>query len=173
MADKLRGGSTVGGNIIWHAGNSNSTSIPWSASTVTATAFIGDGSQLTNLPATYTPPTDQGADKFLSGDGTYLPAGGGLGVGQTWQNVTASRSAGVTYTNTTGNAIAIAIVFISAYYNFSLLHDGTYAYVFDTHKSGYDESTFAQEIVLKAIIPDNFTYQFTSNGNVMFWQELR
>ena len=30
-----------------------------------------------------------------------------LGVGQTWQNVTASRSAGVTYTNTTGKPIMV------------------------------------------------------------------
>ena len=36
---------------------------------------------------------------------TTLPAG--IGVGQTWQNVTASRSAGVTYTNTTGKPIMV------------------------------------------------------------------
>jgi len=32
-----------------------------------------------------------------------------LGVGQTWQNVTASRSAGVTYTNTTGKPIYLSM----------------------------------------------------------------
>ena len=32
-----------------------------------------------------------------------------LGVGQTWQNVTASRASGVTYTNTTGRPIMICV----------------------------------------------------------------
>lgn len=32
----------------------------------------------------------------------------GLGEGQTWRNMTGSRSIGVTYTNTTGRAIAVA-----------------------------------------------------------------
>ena len=33
----------------------------------------------------------------------------GIGVNQTWQDVTASRSAGVTYTNTTGKPIYVSI----------------------------------------------------------------
>ena len=36
-------------------------------------------------------------------------AAGGLGIGQTWQDVTATRTAGVNYTNTTGKPIAVAI----------------------------------------------------------------
>lgn len=35
----------------------------------------------------------------------------GIGVGQTWQDVTASRSAGVTYTNTTGKPIEVKATF--------------------------------------------------------------
>ena len=38
MADKLRGGSTVGGNIIWHAGNSNSALANWTANNIIATS---------------------------------------------------------------------------------------------------------------------------------------
>lgn len=34
-----------------------------------------------------------------------------IGVGQTWQNVTASRAFGVTYTNTTGKPIVLMISF--------------------------------------------------------------
>lgn len=37
-----------------------------------------------------------------------------LGVGQTWQDVTSSRAAGTTYTNTTGRPIAVALKLQSA-----------------------------------------------------------
>src|SRR5699024_3080270 len=36
-----------------------------------------------------------------------------LGVGQTWQNVTAQRELDVTYTNTTGRAISVSVVHTS------------------------------------------------------------
>ena len=36
-------------------------------------------------------------------------SGGFFGVGQTWQNVTASRVLGTTYTNTTGKPIVITV----------------------------------------------------------------
>lgn len=39
----------------------------------------------------------------------YPKGGFGIGVGQTWQDVTASRAAGTTYTNTTGRSIGVAI----------------------------------------------------------------
>lgn len=51
---------------------------------VTATEFIGDGSQLTNV-------------KFL-------------GVDQTWQDVTATRAGNTTYTNVTGRTIFITVI---------------------------------------------------------------
>src|SRR5690606_12694984 len=40
---------------------------------------------------------------------TQLPAMGGLGIGQTWQDVTASRASGVAYQNVTGKPIALSI----------------------------------------------------------------
>ena len=51
--------------------------------------------------------------QFLAsdGDGTFswVTQTQGIGVGQTWQNVTSSRSAGVTYTNTTGRPIQVMV----------------------------------------------------------------
>jgi hypothetical protein len=42
---------------------------------------------------------------FFRGDNTWATISGGLGDGQTWQAVT--RTAGTTYTNTTGRPIAL------------------------------------------------------------------
>jgi len=49
------------------------------------------------------PSVIRGSDDFDSDE--Y----GGLGHNQTWQNVTSSRSSGVTYTNTTGKPIMVSI----------------------------------------------------------------
>jgi hypothetical protein len=68
MADKLRGGSTVGGNIIWHAGNSNSALADWTANniiatSVSATTFTG---ALSGNATTASSITGQGALATLS-----------------------------------------------------------------------------------------------------------
>ena len=45
-------------------------------------------------------------------DGSSLTGIPNLGVGQTWTNVLASRSAGVTYTNSTGKPIVVMFSYI-------------------------------------------------------------
>ena len=49
--------------------------------------------------------------KFLTTDGSVVSwaDAGAIGVGQTWQDVTASRASNVTYTNTTGKPIQVSI----------------------------------------------------------------
>lgn len=92
----------------------------------------------------------------------------GIGAGQTWQDVLASRASEVTYTNTTGRPILI-----SAWNNDSLDSsvstwiDGVQVIVF----GGGSADTRQQCIV---IVPNNSTYRLvSSNGAFEGWYELR
>lgn len=62
-----------------------------------------DGTNLTNIPAANL------TGSLPALDGSSLTGIPTIGVGQTWQNVGGSRSAGVTYTNTTGRSIEAMI----------------------------------------------------------------
>ena len=95
-----------------------------------------------------------------------------IGVGQTWQNVTASRASGVTYTNTTGKPILISI---SNYWNGN---NGVYDYItvdgVVVVKTGTDNSSTTTNITqLAAIVPNGSTYSVTALKPFKHWGELR
>jgi hypothetical protein len=106
---------------------------------VAAASFSGNGSQLTNLNV--------------------------LGVNQTWQDVTASRSVGVTYTNTTGRPIQIFVTFdpSGSADHFSI--DGVN--ILPTNDVGYYH--------VACIVPAGSTYRMGTLGSAvqMKWMELR
>ena len=92
-----------------------------------------------------------------------------LGVGQSWQDVTGSRSAGVTYTNNTGKPI-MAIVSVNDSGSFSpitvVVGGVTIINVEDFGSLGTIPITFA--------VPIGATYRFNSNSNpIRAWAELR
>ena len=69
--------------------------------------ITGDGSQLTGLPSVASAAeirTGTDDEKFVTSLGINNTV---LGIGQSWQNVTASRAIGVTYTNDTGKPIMV------------------------------------------------------------------
>ena len=84
-----------------------------------------------------------------------------LGVGQTWQNVTSSRSVGVTYTNDTGKPIQVMIN-----HNFgqsgSIVLGGVELPVAD----GDSYSFF------NFVVPSGSTYRI-NGGGIVSWAELR
>jgi Flp pilus assembly protein TadG len=91
-----------------------------------------------------------------------------LGVGQTWQNVTASRTAGVTYTNTTGRPIMVSLR--SGYYGVEFTVDGVSRGGSSSNGAGsnYAGVTF--------VVPNNSTYsaiRASQAGNIDLWHELR
>lgn len=91
-----------------------------------------------------------------------------LGVGQTWQDVTASRTAGVTYTNSTGKPIQIAITTTSnptGHTQTLNVNSGIFGY----HATSVGSNFSAY------IIPNNATYSITIDGGAVLnkWQELR
>ena len=92
-----------------------------------------------------------------------------LGVGQTWQDVTGSRSAGVTYTNNTGRPI-VATVSVDDSGSVSpvtvVVGGVTIINIEDFGAPGTIPITF--------VVPIGATYRFNSNSNpIRAWAELR
>lgn len=89
-----------------------------------------------------------------------------LGVGQTWQNVTASRAAGTSYQNTTGKPIVVAIRgdTNSTHYLQVSTDNATWVTV---------ASTIASNANLSLIVPNGNYYRLTSGATFIGWSELR
>lgn len=89
-----------------------------------------------------------------------------LGWGQTWQNVTSSRSIRVTYTNNTGKPIFIEV---------GAGGQSEQYFLIDGVKVGYIIAMGDVDISISAIVPEGSTYSFASDGvgNIVRWSELR
>ena len=93
-----------------------------------------------------------------------------LGNGQTWQDVTASRSVGVTYTNSTGRSIMVSVLHGEGLSYNRLSVDGIVV------SESYLESQIPLWTTLTAIVPPGSTYSVfkTSEANeLVWWKELR
>jgi hypothetical protein len=112
---------------------------------------------------TVTAPTFSGAGTSLTGTATGLNAG--IGVGQTWQDVTASRSEAVIYTNNTGKPIQVSITVSSSPTHHKLLVDGIIV-------SKIIDNAVAYQGSITAIVPNACTYKYTG-GTPDNWAELR
>jgi hypothetical protein len=92
-----------------------------------------------------------------------------IGLGQTWQNVTASRLKNVVYTNTTGKPICLGIRF-SDRVNTGIFVDGfVIAYYNDTNSSPSQAGGMA-------IVPSGSTYELRAPAGFSgfsTWAELR
>ena len=91
-----------------------------------------------------------------------------IGVGQTWQDVSASRASGTTYTNSTGRPIFISVRWDR--------DDGTLELTVDSLPIGKTGNTQgAVYYTLTAIIPSGSTYiaTATGSGGTLSWYELR
>lgn len=95
----------------------------------------------------------------------YVDAAG-IGVGQTWQDVGGSRSAGTSYQNTTGKPIMVAIRgnTNSTHYLQVSTNNATWVSV---------GSTIAASANMTAIIPDDHYYRLQSGATFNGWSELR
>ena len=97
---------------------------------------------------------------------------GVLGQGQTWQDILASRSAGVTYTNSTGRPIEVqisAVANASGQSDIRLTIDGI---VVSRDAPNGSTADFGGNVC--AVIPNGSTYSVTLNRMSIFaWAELR
>lgn len=96
--------------------------------------------------------------------------GGGLGVGQTWQNVSASRALGVTYTNTTSKPIVVSITATAQ--NYCILYLTINSVVLGPSWSG--GAGYSQTPTIGGIVPAGQTYSAeATNCPLHAWNELR
>ena len=93
-----------------------------------------------------------------------------LGVGQTWQDMTASRLSGVTYTNTTGRPIMVSFTrFITSGGTASTLTlDGI-----TTQSRGHTGASAGSGHGYDFVVPNQGTYSITTGGGTSSWLELR
>ena len=115
-------------------------------------------------------------------DGTAL-TGTGLGVGQTWTDVTTSRAKDTVYQNTTGKPIMVSISFTADFTNRGRLQVSSqsgsgFITIADADGGDYysaqaDTDHFAN---ITVIIPDNLYYKIIGSNTslvIQLWTELR
>lgn len=96
-----------------------------------------------------------------------------VGIGQTWQNLTASRVKGTTYTNTTGRPIQVSVnvnLQGTTQSSNSLTVDGLVVGYQTQNTAGVQSGITSQ---LTAIVPSGSTYSVSGNGTITSWFELR
>lgn len=94
----------------------------------------------------------------------------GIGVGQTWTDVTSSRSIGTTYTNSTGKSIQLSISTVTNQFGTIRLS------ISGTIVSSISGGDFGNYQAWNHIIPDGVTYSVSTTGSgssVSSWWELR
>lgn len=91
-------------------------------------------------------------------------AGGFLGIGQTWQDVTASRSLGVTYTNTSGKPIIVCC---------SPGDVGTHEFIVNGLIVDRLYNTAGNGTGMVIVVPSGATYSVTGGTAINTWSELR
>lgn len=136
------------------------------SSSLTANAvLLGNG---TSALQTVAPGT---SGNVLTSDGTTWQSTSlsAIGVGQTWQNVTASRAVSTTYTNSTGKPILVAIsTTLSTTQQLILTVDGI-----EIFANSYNGTS--GNVTVTGIVPNNSTYSVAPAGTVSIrtWAELR
>lgn len=92
-----------------------------------------------------------------------------FGVGQTWQNLTGSRSSGVTYTNSTGKPIYVSIT-IPASGSAGAISLTVNSIVVSTFNNANTSSIGT----VSAIVPNGVSYSVSVGaGAISVWAELR
>ena len=94
---------------------------------------------------------------------------GGLGVGQSWSDVSGSRAANTTYTNSTGKPIQVNVWGGGGNGLIVTLTIGAVLVA----TSGGDGAVSYHDCFVSAIVPAGATYIVQNNGNSLNWAELR
>jgi hypothetical protein len=141
------------------------------ASSITANSVIlGNGTSA--LSGNLVAPSTSG--NVLTSNGTTwtsaTPAGG-IGIGQTWQDVGGSRALGTTYTNSTGKPIMVAVSLqVNGAFNFSSATVGGVTVA----QFGSSDSQNTDRNTVSFIVPNSTNYSITGAGaGLLTWAELR
>lgn len=102
-----------------------------------------------------------------AGLAAFISSGGGLGYGQTWQNVTGSRAKSVAYTNSTGKPILVHVQKNPAHNNILTIT------VDSLEVSRFGGYGIEAQAAVTAIVPHGSTYIVSGTGSITYWVELR
>lgn len=111
-----------------------------------------------------------------SGAAPSWETGQQIGVGQTWQNVTGSRAANTTYTNSLSKPIQIHVIFAQTGQNQSATFTAVINGVsFNTNTVSCNNAIVNIPITFSLIIPAGHTYRINATGSYALrdWAELR
>ena len=158
------GTDTLVGKATTDTLTNKTVTAPVLSGTVTGTYTLGGTPTLT-APALGTP----ASGVLTNCTGTANSLNAGLGVNQTWQNVTASRAFGTTYTNSTGKPILVVIAF--SYPGAGAAGEFTVAGVLI--QFGQVNSAYIQLASGTAIVPAGATYVHSTTTTIYQWLELR
>jgi len=99
--------------------------------------------------------------------GDSYASGGGIGYGQTWQNVTGSRAANTTYTNSTGKPIEVWV-------SFTVVSGGIISYLINGVQMARNAAIdIGDSIPVGFIVPNGATYRCDTTSTLFQWSELR
>lgn len=141
-------------------------------STLTAKSLlVGNGTDAVNFVAPST------AGNVLTSNGTDWTSAtplGGVGNGQSWSDVTGSRSLGTTYTNSTGKPIMVAVSNYNGGANGVFLNIIVGGVTVLTN-GGWPGGANAMYATGTVIVPDGVSYSATNSGlgGLNKWVELR
>ena len=137
------------------------------ATTGTGNNVLSDSPALTGVPTVPTAAVGTNSTQIASTAFVHATA---LGSGQSWQNVTASRARGTTYTNTTGRPIQILVQYqddpgnvAGATFNIGSL----------TRTTADLGGGTGHPYWFAAVIPHGTTYSFSGGLSLPAWWELR
>lgn len=111
--------------------------------------------------------TDDQVLTLASGLPTWADAGGsgGIGVGQTWQDVSGSRANNTTYQNNTGGPIQVALQVQKS--------SGAPKFGVSSNGSTWIDVLTGNLGETAPIIPDGWYYRLDTGANIQIWLELR
>lgn len=146
-----------------------------SLSTLTVNGIlIGNGTSALQfvLPST--------SGNVLTSDGTNWTSAANkyIGVNQTWQSVTATRTLGTAYTNTTGRPILVSYSYVgqstSTTVTIEIDNTGSGTWVTIARMRAQNQDDINGD-AFSFIVPNGASYRITSSGTpqTVFWSELR
>lgn len=136
------------------------------ATSVSASSLIARGSTSGTITLAATAVAGSNTITIPASTGTVALTSQVIGVGQTWQDLTASRAASTTYTNSTGKPIFISVILSQDDGRIDLTIDGLLI-----GRSGTTQGPIYY--TLTGIIPAGSTYKVDTTGGALTWCELR
>ena len=167
---RVHDGVTVGGTMLVTSTGGLVPAAQLPAATTSAQGAVQLNNTLTSTSTTEALTAAQG--KVLK-DTLDTIASSSLGVGQTWQDVTASRAMATTYINNTGKPISVVISGNPSGLPERLILTIGGVVVWNQNIDGENNDT---NVVVSGIVPHNFSYTVNTDGNkttISRWVELR